>query len=153
MKPVLDTIEFFHSIRSQMRFGEFSRLPIKIHRFQVQDGSAACDWFMRPADPWDEQLPGRLQQEHRTQQALRDALRIRELIFRGFPQVSTASLRMYRQQEGVEPELMLLGEVERETPQGSVASLVMRARLYGFRFSLASGALERLGSTEFNSGF
>ena len=153
MKPLLDTIEFFHSIRSQMRFGEFSRLPIQVRRFQVQDDSAACDWFMRPADPWDAQLPARLQQEHRTQQALRDALKIRELIFRGFPQVSTASLRMYREQQGSEPELMLVGEVEREIHLRSVASLVMRARLCGFRFSLASGALERLGSTELNPGF
>ncbi len=154
MRPVLDTIEFFHSMRSQMRFGEFSRLPIEVTRFQVQGDSAECDWFMRRPDPWDAQLPPRLQQEHRTKQALSDALKIRELIFLGFPPVQRAGLRMYRPVKGAEPELMLLGEVERETGGlGRVASLVMRARLYGFRFSLTGGVLERMPPTELNPGF
>lgn len=154
MKPVLDTIEFFHAMRSQMRFGEFSRLPIEVHRFQVQGSGAECDWFMRRPDPWDAYLPPRLQQEHRTEQALRDALKIRELIFSGFQQIDRAGLRMYRPVQGAEPELMLVGEVERETGGlGRVASLVMRARLYGFRFSLTGGVLERMPATEFNAGF
>lgn len=154
MKPLLDTIEFLHAMRSQMRFGEFSRLPIKVHRFQVQGSSAECDWFMRPPDPWHVHLSQRLQQEHRTQQALHDALKIRELIFRGFPQVDRAGLRMYRALEGAEPELMLIGEVERETGGlGRVASLVLRAQLYGFRFSLTGGALERIPPKELNPGF
>ena len=147
MKPILDTIEFFHAMRNQMRFGEFSRLPIRLHRFQVVDDSAECDWFMRPADPWDTHLPAWLQQEHLTEQALHDALKIRELIFRGFPQVQSASLRMYREAESAVPELMMIGDVERETYGiRSVASLVMRAQLYGFRFSLTGGALEQIAS-------
>jgi hypothetical protein len=137
MKPILDTIEFFHAMRSQMRFGEFSRLPIRLHRFEIVGDAAECEWFMRPPDPWDVHLPARVQQEHLTQQALRDGIKIRELIFRGFPEVQRAGLRMYRAMEGGSPELMMTGEVERETGGfGSVASLVMRARLYGFRFSL-----------------
>ena len=154
MKPVLDTIEFFHAMRSQMRFGEFSRLPIQVHRFMVQGDSAECDWFMRPPDPWDVHLSPRLQQEHRTHQALHDALKIRGLIFRGFPQVDRAGLRMYRVTEGNMPELMLVGEVERETAGlGRVASLVMRARLCGFRFSLTGGVLERMASTDSTHSF
>jgi hypothetical protein len=143
MKLILDTIEFFHSMRSQMRFGEFSRLPIRLHRFEITEDIAECDWFMRPPDPWDVHLPPRLQEEHLTEQALLDALKIRELIFQGFPQVQRAGLRMYREQEGTEPELLMTGDIEREV-QGlrSVASLVMRAKLYGFRFSLTGGTLE-----------
>lgn len=153
MKPILDTIEFFHTLRSQMRFGEFSRLPIAVQRFQVRGNTADCEWFMRPPDPWDAQLPHRLQQEHRTKQALHDALKIRELIFRGFPQVERAGLRMYRTVKDGTPELMLVGEVERDTVGlGRVASLVMRARLCGFRFSVAGGALERMPPTSFNPG-
>jgi hypothetical protein len=145
MKLILDTIEFFHSVRNQMRFGEFSRLPIRLHRFEVTNDTAECDWFMRPADPWDVHLPPSLQQEHVTSQALLDALKIRELIFRGFPQVQQAGLHMYREQEGAAPELMMIGDVERrDHDQCSVASPAMRARLYGFRFSLAGGALERI---------
>ena len=154
MKAVLDTIEFIHAMRSQMRFGEFSRLPIEVSRFQIEGAAAECDWFMRQPDPWDSQLPPRLQQEHRTRQALSDALKIRELIFRGFPQVDRARLRMYRAAAGPEPELLLIGEVERETAGlGRVASLIMRARLYGFRFSLTGGVLERMNAKDAAQSF
>ena len=149
MNPILDTIEFFHAMRNQMRFGKFSRLPIRVHRFEIADDSAECDWFMRPPDPWDSYLPQRRQEEHLTEQALLDALKIRELIFRGFGHVQSAGLRMYREQEGADPELMLVGDVERETHGlREVASLVMRAKLYGFRLSLAGGALERIAPAE-----
>jgi hypothetical protein len=149
MKPILDTIEFFHSMRSQMRFGEFSRLPIRVRRFEIADDSAECDWFMRRPDPWDKSLSQRKQQEHLTEQALLDALKIRELIFRGFRHVRCAGLRMYREQEGADPELMMIGDVERETHGlREVASLAMRAKLYGFRFSLTGGVLERIAPAE-----
>jgi hypothetical protein len=145
MKPILETVEFFHALRSQMRFGEFSRLPLRVHRFEIVEDAAECEWFMRPPDQWDIHLPPRIQQEHLTEQALRDGIKIRELIFRGFPEVQRAGLRMYREIEGTSPELMMMGEVERETSGlGSVASLVMRARLYGFRFSLTGGVLEKM---------
>jgi hypothetical protein len=145
MKPILDTIEFFHAVRSQMRFGKFSRLPIRVYRFEIAGDAAECDWFMRPSDPWDIHLSERVQQEHFTEQALRDALKIRELILRGFPQIQHAGLRMYREQEEASPELMMIGDVERKIHElRSVASLVMRAKLYGFRFSLADGVLERI---------
>lgn len=154
MKAILDTVEFFHAMRTQMRFGEFSRLPIEVSRFQIEGSVAECDWLMRRPDPWDAQLPPRLQQEHRTKQALSDALKIRELIFRGFPQVQSARLRMYRAAEGSEPELLLIGEVERDSAGlGRVASLIMRARLYGFRFSLTGGVLERMTSTDSTHSF
>jgi hypothetical protein len=40
---------------------------------------------------------------------------------------------------------MMIGDVEREVHDfRSVVSLVMRAKLYGFRFSLADGVLERI---------
>jgi hypothetical protein len=149
MRPILDTIEFFHALRSQMRFGEFSRLPIRVRRFEITDESAECEWLMRPPDPWDRHLSPRRQQEHLTEQALLDALKIRELIFRGFRHVRCAGLRMYREQEAGDPELMMVGDVERETHGlHEVASLVMRARLYGFRFSLTSGVLERIAPAE-----
>jgi hypothetical protein len=84
-----------------------------------------------------------------------DAIKVRELIFRGFPEVEHAGLRMYRTDEGTEPLLMMTGEVEREISGfGRVASLVMRAKLYGFRFSLAGGVLEKMGpQCELHAGF
>ena len=154
MRPILNAIEFLHAMRTQMRFGELSRLPIHVRRIEITEDSAECEWIMRPPDPWDSSLPRRRQQEHLTEQALLDALKIRELIFRGFPQVQRAGLRMYREQAGADAELMMIGDVERETcGLRDVASLVMRAKLYGFRFSLTGGALERIPPKELNPGF
>ena len=153
MKEILGAISFFQAIRFQMRFGEFSRLPIHLERFEIKADSAGCDWFMRPPDPWDIHLPARQREEHLTQQALRDGLSIRELIFRGFPQVQRAELKVYRECEAGEHELVMTGLVHRETEVlPRVASLVMRAKLYGFRFSLDGGVLERMGSTGIHAG-
>jgi hypothetical protein len=152
MKEILGAVGFFQAIRNQMRFGEFSRLPIHLHRFSITAETAECDWFMRPPDPWDVPLPRRQREENLTQQALLDGLKIRELIFRGFPQVQRAELKVFRQFESGEPELIMTGTVQRETEVlPRVASLVMRAKLYGFRFSLDGGALERMGSSGFHA--
>jgi hypothetical protein len=148
MRDILDTMEFFREVRKQLRFGEFSRLPLRLHRFEVMADSAECDWFMRPPDPWDVGLPARLREEHLTAQALRDALKIRELIFRAFPRVQSAELKMYRESEDNIPALMMTGTVLRENKVSArVASMVMRAKLYGFRFSLEDGVLESMGSS------
>lgn len=153
MKEILGAIAFYQAIRYQMRFGEFSRLPICLERFAINADFAACDWFMRPPDPWDAHLPARQREEHLTEQALHDGLSIRELIFRGFPQVQRAELKVYRKCEDGDHELVMTGLVHRETEVlPRVASLVMRAKLYGFRFSLDGGALERMGSTGVHAG-
>jgi hypothetical protein len=147
MREIIDTAEFFREIRKQLRFGEFSRLPLRLQRFEIKADSAECDWFMRPPDPWDVALPARRREEHLTAQALRDALKIRELIFRAFPQVQSAELKVYRESEDNVPALMMTGTVLRENKVSArVASMVMRAKLYGFRFSLDDGVLERMGS-------
>jgi hypothetical protein len=148
MREILGAIGFFQAICNQMRFGEFSRLPVCLERFAITGETAECDWFMRPPDPWDVDLSQRQRDERLTEQALLDGLKIRELIFRGFPQVERAELQVYRKCEGSAHELMMTGTVLRETEVlPRVASLVMRAKLYGFRFSLDGGVLERMGSS------
>ena len=152
MREILDTIGFFQAIRNQMRFGEFSRLPVRVRRFVVKDDSAECDWFMRPPDPWDVDLSPRVREEHLTQQVLLDGLKIRELIFRGFPQVQHAELKVFRESQDANHELVMTGKVLRDTEVlPRVASLVMRAKLHGFRFSLDGGVLERKGSNGFHA--
>jgi len=100
---------------------------------------------MRPPDPWDIHLPPRVRQEHITLQALRDALKMRELIFRAFPRVQRAELRIYRELQGEEPVLMMTGSVQRETEVSPrIVSLVMQAKLFGFRFFLESGVLQTI---------
>ncbi len=102
-----------------------------------------CDWLMRPADPWDADLPPRLARENETLQALRDALDLRKMIFQSFPSATMAELRMYRVDANGQLELMMTGSVARTNEVlERVASVVMRARLCGFQFTLASGVLE-----------
>jgi len=99
--------------------------------------------LMRPPDPWDADIRPRLAREQQTLQALRDALGLRRMIFISFPSVMTAELRMYRDAQGDELELMMTGSVSRTNEVlERVASVVMRARLCGFHFTLASGVLQ-----------
>jgi hypothetical protein len=145
MKRSADDQETFRAIRKHLRHGEYSRMPLQLRRCEIALDAAECEWFMRPPDPWDIYLPPRVRQEHATIQAMLDALKMRELIFRAFPRVQSAELRTYREWEAKEPALMMAGSVQRETEVSHrIVSLVMQARLFGFRFSLEGGVLEKM---------
>jgi hypothetical protein len=65
------------------------------------------------------------------------------MIFTSFPSIIKAELEMYRVDADHQLELMLTGSVARTNEVlERVASIVMRAKLCGFQFTLASGALE-----------
>lgn len=143
MTLIQDAARFLRLARQKMRFGELSRAPLQLLRVEWRTDSVECDWLMRPADPWDADLPKHLANEHQTLQALRDALTLRRLIFRAFPNVMQAELRMFRTDESHQLELMMTGSVARTNEVlERVASVVMRARLCGFHFNLAAGVLE-----------
>lgn len=142
MKRSADDREIFKAIRKHLRHGEYSRMPLQLRRFKVMRDELECEWFMRQPDPWDIHLPPRVRQEHITLQALRDALKMRELIFRAFPWVQSAELRTYRELQTDELVLMMTGSVQRETEVSPrIISLVMQAKLFGFRFSMDGEAL------------
>ena len=142
MKPIRDAAAFVRDARKRLRTGEYSREPLTLLRLEWRPECVECDWLMRPADPWDADLPTRLARENETLQALRDALDLRRMIFHSFPSAMTAELRMYRD-GGDELELMMTGSVSRTNEVlERVASVVMRARLCGFHFTLASGVLQ-----------
>lgn len=143
MTPLQHAAKFVQSVRRKMRFGERSREPLKLLRVEWRSECVECDWLMRPADPWDADLPPRLARENETLQALRDALDLRKMIFQSFPSATMAELRMYRVDANGQLELMMTGSVARTNEVlERVASVVMRARLCGFQFTLASGVLE-----------
>jgi hypothetical protein len=143
MMSLRNAAEFVRSARKKLRVGEQSREPLKLLRVEWRAECVECDWLMRPADPWDADLPPRLASENETLQALRDALQLRKLIFNSFPSVMKAELRMYRVDADHQLELMMTGSVARTNEVlERVASIVMRAKLCGFHFTLASGALE-----------
>jgi hypothetical protein len=145
MKRILAIGYFIRSFRALMRFGELSRAPLKLLRFQVQGDVAECEWLARSADPWDAHLPSEVGEQHVSEQALQDAIVIRELLFSTLPGVDTAALRIFRHSRSGEPELIITGVVARENQaMRYLFSLAMRAKLLGLQFLLENGILMAL---------
>jgi hypothetical protein len=132
-----------------MRFGELSRAPLRLLRLEWRGDVAECDWLARPPDEWDRDLPRHVSDRNGSEQALRDAIAMRELLFDALPGVETALLRVFRQSAGGVHELIVMGSVNRgdELPR-NVPSMAMRAKLLGFQFWLQDGTLEALPSEE-----
>jgi hypothetical protein len=145
VKGLLHVADFIRRLRVQMRFGELSRAPLRLLRLQLWPGTVECDWMARSSDAWDEALPRSQRDRSASFQAVQDALAIREMLFGVLPDVQSAELRSFRQSAREPPELIIFGAVTRETvPVEKVASPVMRAKLYGFRFFLDDGVLKRM---------
>jgi hypothetical protein len=126
--------------------GELSRPELRLLRFEVNGVTAECDWIARPPGPWDADLRPETRWRHASEQALRDALTTRRLIFTLLPDVDQAVLRIYRESAGRGLELIIAGQVHRHAglyrPGLSTAK---RAKLLGLRFVLENGILR--GST------
>ena len=140
---------FIRTLAVQLRFGHFSRAPLKLLRLELRGDAAECDWVARSADPWDSDLPRPVGDRHASIQALEDAIAVRDLIFCALPGVNSASLRVYRGSASTAPELIIEGTVARGlSASRSVRSLAMRAKLCGLRFWLEDGILEALRAEE-----
>jgi len=148
MKQLLGAVEFVRSLRWRLRFGELSRSPMKLLKFHLEGEVAECDWAARSHDPWDASLPEKVRRRHASEQALHDAIKVRELLFHALPEVQTAAFRVYREMPRAEPELVIAGIVDRADEIVNVPSPAMRARLCGLRFWLDDGVLGVLGPEE-----
>ena len=150
MNPFWEVADFIRGLRREMRFGELSRAPLRLLRLELSGDSVACDWIARPPDVWDASLGWRERERNESEQALRDAIRVRDLIFEALPQAESALLRAFRPSAAREPpELIIIGSSSREAPPVfRVPSLTMRAKLYGFQFELEDGILQALRGKE-----
>lgn len=145
MKPLFDTVDFLGRARRKMRSGAYSRESLMLLRVEWKGDCVECDWLMRPVDPWDRDIPEHLARENQTLQALRDALNLREIVFKSFPAVVNADLRMFRANEDHRLELVMRGSTSRFNEVFyRVASVAMRAKLCGFHFTLAEGGHKSL---------
>lgn len=145
MSVLVETSNFLGLTRRKMRCGELSREPLTLLRFEWKDDSVECDWLMRSNDPWDNYLPLHLARENQSLQALRDALDLRESIFRSFSAVEYACLRMFRANPDGRLELVMTGNVSRiHEVLHRVTSVAMRAKLCGFNFTLEKGDLKSM---------
>jgi hypothetical protein len=145
MRVLTEIAKFLRRTRRQLRSGELSREPLQLLRVEWRGDLLECDWLMRPVDPWDKYLPPELATENQTLQALRDALTLRAIIFRSFPVVGFAHLRMFRADKNHQLELVMTGNVNRWDEEfHRVPSVMMRAKMCGFQFTVAEGAIHGL---------
>jgi hypothetical protein len=145
MRVLTEMARFLRRTKRQLRSGELSREPLQLLRVEWKGDLVECDWLMRAADPWDKYLPPELKTENQTLQAMRDALKLRAIIFRSFPAVGLAHLRMYCVDKNHQAELVMTGRVNRWDEEfHRVPSVMMRAKMCGFRFTVADGAMRGL---------
>ena len=136
---------FLRDVRHKLRHGELSRSPLKILRFQVAETAVECDWMIRPADPWDTDLSAAVRQRHTSLQALKDALNVRALLFDAFPTADSAEVRVFRESEDYTWEMVISGSLHRnDNTSRQVHSIVMRAKVLGFRFRMENEILRKI---------
>jgi len=154
MKHLCGIGDFVRSLRVQARFGELSRAPLRLLRVQLSGETVECDWVARAADKWDAALPPDVGERNASIQALKDAIKMRELLFLAIPNIYTLVLRVYRQTQSGDTELIIAGTVSKDQKApATVRSLAMRAKLMGLRFWLDEGVLENLQPSEYAMGF
>lgn len=142
MKQFWQVAGLLRGLKAELRFGELSRAPLRLLRFQLQDDTAEFDWVARSADSWDATLPRRSRDQKASLQALQDAMKLRDMLFGLLPDVRLAVLRAFRQTAREPPRLVIAGTVTRQLPAiKKVKSPEMRARLYGFKFWLEDRVL------------
>jgi hypothetical protein len=143
---------FLFRLRTQLRFGELTRAPLKLLRLQIVADVVECDWQARSPDPWEADLPARLGRRHSSLQTLRDAIDVRALLFHAIPDADTVYLRIYRENAAQMREMVVTGCTQRnDNSARAVHSLAMRAKVLGFRFRLEDGILCRMSGDDRSS--
>lgn len=136
---------FLRKFRSRLKTGEHSRSPLHLIRFQLDQGTICCEWVAREPDPWDSALPVKTGERHASLQALKDAIETRSLIFRNIQGADYALVRVYRVTPEDSLETVIFGNLRRDGGAfRHIHSLVMRAKLLGFRFRLEDEILHAL---------
>lgn len=154
MTPLWEAADFIRRVRRRLLYGELSRAPLRLLRLELRGDVAECEWIARPPDPWDADLRPGVAERNQTLQALRDAMKIRDIMFEMLSEIRSAKFRVYRQSAAEAAELIITGTVAREDqPPPRVSSVAMRAKLCGFHFSLEDGVLKALPPKDRSFGF
>jgi hypothetical protein len=142
IKQLCDIHDVITRLRIQLRYGSLSRAPLRLLRLEWRADHVDCEWIARLHDQWDRDLSRRLSECNVTLQALEDAIIVRDLLFYSLHGIASATFRVYRQVADEPLELIITGTVTKPEPaRWNVRSLVMEAKLCGFRFCLDDGKL------------
>lgn len=149
VEQICNASHFLSRLRMQLRYGELSRAPLTLLRLQLTGDTLECDWLARRPDPWDCDLPEHMQNRHASLQTLRDAMDVRSILFRAFPAIDSATLKIYRSGQTGKQELIVTGCAQRNDNSSRwIHSLVVRARNLGFRFRLENETLSTMPEPE-----
>lgn len=85
MRVLWGISDFGRAMQRELRFGELSRAPLRLLRVDWRGEAAECDWLARCGDEWDCDLPQHVSDRNASEQALRDAIAVRELLFEALP--------------------------------------------------------------------
>ena len=66
MRPLWEAADFVRRTHRRLRFGELSRAPLRLLRFELRGQEAECEWMARPPDPWDADLPPAIARRNQT---------------------------------------------------------------------------------------
>jgi hypothetical protein len=136
---------FLGGLRIQMRYGELTRAPLHLLRFNILGEIVKCDWLARVPDAWDEDFSQNVRERHASLQALKDAINVRALLFETMPNVETADFRVYRETQDFQREMIIKGCVQRNDHSArSIHSIAMRAKILGFSFEMEGDALSKI---------
>lgn len=136
---------FLRDLRYRLRYGELSRAPLRLLRFQIMTDVVDCDWMARSHDRWDMSPSRKVQQRQASLQALRDALDIRALLFEAFPRSEVVNARAFRETADYKRELIVCGCLyNNDNTARGVNSVVVRAKNLGFRFRMEDDVLQAI---------
>ena len=114
MKTIAELGNLIRQVRSRIKYGELSRAPLDLLRIEVHGGQADCNWLARRLDVWDASLLRNRGTQLASEQALRDAIGVGQLLFDFLPDVHEAQLRAFRQSAREPPDLIITGKLRRE---------------------------------------
>jgi len=142
MQLIRQAADFLKQVQRGMRRAEVTREPLTFLRFEWRGDTVECDWLMRAIEPADQARSTQYALERQTEQAFRDALRIREQVFESFSAVTQARLRMFRGERRQQLELVLGGTVNRlGWNQSQAGNWAVKAKAMGLEFEVLNGVL------------
>jgi hypothetical protein len=119
---------------------------------EIHPDRVEFDCLARAGDPWDRDIAERLARRHLTLQVMHDAIDLRTILFQTMPSVDAARIRIFRDSEDNERELILFGHTHRNDHSArGVHSLAMRARILGFHFRVENEFLKAIAETPYAS--